>query len=130
MKGSELKHILIVDDSPDLQFLLVQLFKSEGYTISQAFDGRQALDFLQKSPESPSVMLLDIMMPRMDGIELKSELNKDSKFSNIPVIWMSADASALTKAKVLGGVDFLQKPIMDLDALITIVDGAQVQPHQ
>ncbi|MGZ3727563.1 MAG: response regulator, partial [Pseudobdellovibrio sp.] len=59
------KHILIVDDSADLQVLLLQLFKSVGYKISQAYDGRQALNFLETSNPQPSVVLLDIMMPEM-----------------------------------------------------------------
>ena len=121
-----MKHILIVDDSPDLQQLLVRLFKSEGYETTQAFDGRQALELLQNSAVIPSVLLLDIMMPRMDGIELKSEMNKDAKFSDIPVVWMSADSGSLTKARALGGVDYIQKPIKNLEALITTVARAQI----
>ncbi|MGZ3691708.1 MAG: response regulator [Pseudobdellovibrio sp.] len=119
------KHILIVDDSADLQVLLLQLFKSVGYKISQAYDGRQALNFLETSNPQPSVVLLDIMMPEMDGIELKSAMNRDSKLAGIPVIWMSADAGSLNKARALGGVDFIQKPIRDLDGLISKVENTQ-----
>lgn len=117
-----MKHILIVDDSNDLQSLLAKVFKSEGYIVSQAMDGEQAFKMLQTATPLPSAILLDIMMPVMDGLEFKSKLNEDKKFSGIPVVWMSADANSLKKAEALGGEIYIQKPIVNLSALISKIE--------
>src|SRR4051812_42447802 len=114
------KLILIIEDSADLQSLLGQLFESEGYVLSHAFDGQQALEMLSTMPELPSLILLDIMMPVMDGFEFRENQKKDPRINTIPVIMMTADSDPQAKAARLGVEHFFKKPIRDIDKLIDL----------
>ena len=111
-------HILIVEDSPDLQLLLAQLLSGEGYKISRAFNGQQALEFLKTTQELPSLILLDIMMPVMDGFEFRAAQKLDPRIAAIPFVVMTADYNAKLQAKQMGAVDVIQKPILDIESLI------------
>lgn len=117
------KHILIVEDAPELQILLTQLFESEGYIAVQAFNGQQALDILRVMPKLPSFILLDIMMPVMDGFSFRKEQMKDPRLASIPVIVMTADSEPQVKAKQLGVHHFFKKPIRDLDKLLQVAES-------
>jgi CheY-like chemotaxis protein len=110
------KRILIVEDSPDLQSLLEQLLTGEGYTVESALNGQQALDHLNNSQTLPMFILLDIMMPVMDGLALQDKLLKNPKFANIPIVFMTADSHP--EAKVHSG-EFLKKPI-EVDQLLAL----------
>jgi CheY-like chemotaxis protein len=114
------KHILIVEDSPDLQMLLSQVFGLEGYPVSQAFNGKHALDLLHSSKSLPSLILLDIMMPVMDGFEFRNEQEKDPRLAGIPIVVMTADIDSQAKANKLGAVGVIRKPMLDIDALLGI----------
>jgi CheY-like chemotaxis protein len=114
------KHILIVEDAPDLQALLARFFQGEGYTVSRAFNGQEALDWLRTTPHLPSLILLDIMMPVMDGIEFRQQQKQDTRLSAIPVVVMTADSNPLSKALKLDVVEIIRKPITDLDHLLGI----------
>jgi len=115
------KQILIVDDSVDLQMLLAQFFKSEGFKVLQASDGKAALSILESSVTLPTLVLLDVMMPVMDGLEMKAEMNKHSRFSSIPVVWMSADAGSLKKELNRVGELYCQKPLVNLIELLAVI---------
>ena len=105
------KHILVVEDSPDLQALLVRLLEGEGYEMSRAYNGREALELLQSMTQLPSFILLDIMMPVMDGIEFRREQLADPRLAKVPVVVMSADADPQGKAKQLRVANVVRKPI-------------------
>lgn len=125
------KHILIVEDSPDLQALLSQFFMAEGYKTSRASNGQQALDLLHSMSDLPSVILLDIMMPMMDGLEFRDEQKRNLDISKIPVIVMTADANFQSKAEKMGAADFVRKPIEDIDDLLMRVERLHVaQPPE
>lgn len=111
----------------DLQALLSELFKSEGYTLSQAYDGRQALNILHSGKELPSVILLDVMMPVMDGIEFRQLQKKDPLLQKIPVVVMSADSNSQAKAKLLDVSEFIRKPIDNVDKLLAVVERVRLQ---
>ena len=113
------KHLLIIEDSPDLQMLLQQLFKREGYLISQAFNGQEALDLLNKMSEPPALIFLDLMMPVMDGFVFRHEQQKDPRISKIPVVVMSADSHPEVKAESLHASGYVRKPL-DMKKLIEI----------
>jgi CheY-like chemotaxis protein len=74
-------HILVVDDSPDNVFLIQTILEEEGYKISTAEDGPSALAEIEQSP--PSLVLLDVMMPGMDGFEVTKRIRQDTKLSFI-----------------------------------------------
>lgn len=127
MAHTNSKRILLVEDSMDLQALLSELFKSEGYVLSQAYDGRQALDLLHSGQELPSVILLDVMMPVMDGIEFRQAQKQDPLIDKIPVVVMSADSNSQAKAKMLDVNEFIRKPIDNVDKLLEIVERVRLQ---
>lgn len=110
------KHILIVDDvTTNLRFI-GELLKEE-YSLSMARSGDQALKMLKKI--DADLILLDVKMPKMDGIDVMEQLSKDESFRKIPVIFLSADGQEETQDKVyeLGAADFIKKPFEPGDLL-------------
>jgi len=103
--------ILIVDDMPDNLELLAQLFKDE-YSVLVARSGESALGLCQ-SNNPPDLVLLDIMMPGMDGFEVARRMREHPTSESIPVIFVTAmtDQDARLKGLELGAVDFVTKPI-------------------
>lgn len=115
------KHILIVEDSLDLQALLAQLIESEGHSTTLASHGRQALDLLESMPVPPSLILLDLMMPVMDGFEFIKVQLEDPKLSQIPVVVMTADSNPQSNVQNLKVKEVVKKPI-SADLVLEIVD--------
>ncbi len=112
--------ILVVDDQPVNVQLLKRALEREGLTVIPAHSGQDALDLVQR--ELPDLILLDVMMPDMDGIEVCQRLQQDSLHKNIPVIFITARSSKEGRLAGLGvgAVDYITKPI-DLDETIARV---------
>lgn len=112
--------ILVVDDQPVNVQLLKRALEREGLTVIPAHSGQDALDLVQR--EHPDLILLDVMMPDMDGIEVCQRLQQDSLHKNIPVIFITARSSKEGRLAGLGvgAVDYITKPI-DLDETIARV---------
>jgi two-component system sensor histidine kinase/response regulator len=112
--------ILAVDDTPPNLRLLVGLLMSHGYTVSQAEDGRQALQVVAESP--PDLILLDIFMPEMDGYEVCEQLKADPATRDIPVIFISAlnEIDNVVKGFDVGGVDYITKPFNTREVLARV----------
>ena len=102
--------ILIVDDLPDNSNLLARLVKDQGYEASVAFNGPQALELA--AAERPDVILLDVMMPGMDGIEVCRRLKADEELRNIPVILVTAKDldEDVVRGLDAGADDYVTKP--------------------
>jgi len=103
--------ILVVDDNEDNRFTLVRRLKRSGYEhVEVAIDGREALAKLGAEPFD--LMLLDIMMPEMDGYEVLEHVKKDMRLRHIPVVMISAadQIESIVKCIELGAEDFLSKP--------------------
>ncbi len=102
--------ILIVDDTPVNLHLLTRILTNQGYDVRLAQDGHTALASARAKP--PDLILLDIMMPEMDGYEVCEELKADKNTTDIPVIFISAMNEVLDKVKAfsIGGVDYITKP--------------------
>jgi two-component system NarL family sensor kinase len=102
--------ILIVDDIPENLQLLAGMLSEQGYIMRLAPDGQLALQFVQVSP--PDLILLDILMPDMDGYEVCKELKTSPATQDIPVIFISALHEVFDKVKAfsVGGVDYITKP--------------------
>jgi two-component system NarL family sensor kinase len=102
--------ILIVDDIPENLQLLAGMLSEQGYIVRLAPDGQLALQFVQVSP--PDLILLDILMPDMDGYEVCKELKMSPTTQDIPVIFISALHEVFDKVKAfsVGGVDYITKP--------------------
>jgi CheY-like chemotaxis protein len=114
------KTVLVVDDDRDIRDVLTDALEAEGYRVITAGDGQEALDWLRSGAARPCVMLLDLMMPRMDGIQLRTELLNDPELARIPVVVLSADPSAIVAAKSLSFAGSLRKPV-PLEALLAAV---------
>lgn len=114
------KRLLIVEDSRDFQALLRHLFSSEGYSVECALNGKEALELLRSGVRLPDLILLDIMMPVMDGFEFRREQERDAKLAGIPIVVMTAHGDAqVCKAKI-GAKDFIKKP-PDMNDLLDVV---------
>ena len=112
--------VLIVDDDPAVVEGLSELLEEEGYDVAVAKDGRDALDQLRTGLR-PSVILLDLMMPRMDGWDFRHEQMKDAELRDIPTIVISAAGFSATSVKAqLGDIEFGPKP-PDAQALLDAI---------
>ncbi len=110
------KNILVVEDDENIRELLIELLLSEGYSVRSAINGRDALTSISES-ELPDLILMDLMMPVMDGYELRRELLKNQLWSNIPTIVMSAETNAKEKLESYNISALLTKPV-ELDTIL------------
>ena len=115
--NDSLTRILVVDDEPSNIFLLEGLLSAEGFAVSTAFNGREAL--VKVKTEAPDVVLLDIMMPEITGIDVLEKLKSDPEVSDIPVIMVTAKSEAEDVAEALGkgAVEYIKKPINEIEML-------------
>ncbi|WP_017719076.1 sensor histidine kinase [Kamptonema formosum] len=111
--------ILVVDDSPDNVLLIQTILEEEGYEIITAENGSTALALIEKSP--PDLVLLDVMMPGMDGYEVTRRIRANTKLPFIPILLITAyDQSSLVQGLDMGADDFIRKPV-ELDELLARV---------
>jgi signal transduction histidine kinase len=116
---SSLDHILVVDDSPDNVFLIQTILEEEGYAISTAENGPSALAQIEQSP--PQLVLLDVMMPGMDGFEVTQRIRKNTKLPFIPILLITAyDQPSVAQGLDMGADDFIRKPV-EVDELLARV---------
>jgi len=103
-------HILVVDDSEVLRRIVVFNLVRNGYTVSEASDGEEALQKLKES--TPDLVILDIMMPKMNGFEVLKVMKQDENLSKVPVIVLTAKGGEndLQEGLKLGADIFLTKP--------------------
>lgn len=112
--------ILIIDDLPENLQLLLEVLGDADYSISTAINGQMALDSI--SEIDPDLILLDIMLPDMDGYKVIRQLKKNRSTSDIPVIFISAlsDSADKVKAFQAGGVDYISKPFRAEEVLARV----------
>jgi CheY-like chemotaxis protein len=110
--------LMVVDDDEDIREMAKLVLESEGHCVATAADGLEAWQRLEAG-ESPSLILLDLMMPRMDGEQFLHALRASARAS-IPVVIMSGHNAASVKARELDANDCLTKPI-ELDDLLEMV---------
>ncbi len=105
------KTILVVDDEKDLLDLIEYNLKKEGFQVLKAENGEQGIALAKES--KPDLVLLDIMMPRMDGLEAVEIMRKDDDLKRIPIIFLTARSDEKTEVEGLnkGGDDYITKPI-------------------
>ena len=111
INNNERQNVLIVDDSPMNRFFLKEILKDE-FDILEAADGMEALNVLHAHESEISCMLLDIVMPKMNGFDVLQEMNLDRLIEKIPVIVISGDESvnSIRKAYDLRATDFINRP--------------------
>lgn len=108
--------ILVVEDDEAIRETMTEILELEGYKVEARENGQVALDYLASTKELPSVILLDLMMPVMDGFEF-CENKSHTPFSHIPVVVMSADGHVKQKQNQTQAVAYFKKPI-DLDQMM------------
>jgi DNA-binding response OmpR family regulator len=107
--------VLIVDDDPVVRRMLPLSFESEGFDVSTASDGLEGLEAMRR--DKPNVVVLDIMMPKLDGMRVMNELQDDDDLRGMPVILLSAKATSLDIDLGLkaGASDYVTKPCDPID---------------
>ncbi len=117
--------ILVVDDSPTIRRVVSAILERHGYETSLAFDGEDALDALQRHEVKPDLVLLDFVMPRMNGYQFCRALRADPELAAMPVVLMSAKSDRIRDQFVqqTGAIDAITKPF-DAQALVAVVENA------
>lgn len=130
MAARELNNILIVDDTPQNLHLLVDLLTMYEYKVRPVPNGKLALSAAEINP--PDLILLDIMMPDLNGYEVCKQLKTNPKTKDIPVIFISAGNEAIDKVKAfaIGGVDYISKPFQIHEVLMRIKNQLAVKSLQ
>lgn len=111
--------VLVVDDEPDIRQLLTEILHDEACTVATAHHGAAALDYLHQTPALPQVILLDVMMPVMDGLAFLHAKLADPLLTAIPVVLLSAHLRLRPEVLELPIEAFLPKPL-DYDLLVAI----------
>ncbi len=114
------KRILIVDDNQDTIHILTVILNQGGYSTYAARDGVEALQKIQE--EAPALVLLDIMMPKLDGFGVLEVMRSNPRMSQIPVLIISAKVDRASKARSveLGAKDYIVKPINPDEILLKV----------
>lgn len=115
------RNILLVEDDDDFRLGLAECLRGEGYLVTCAANGLEALSHLKQTPTPPSVVLLDLKMPVMNGWDFRKRMLEDSALSSIPVIVLTG-AVGPTEMASLHASARLNKPI-DFASLMTMLEG-------
>jgi DNA-binding response OmpR family regulator len=114
--------VLVIDDEPPIRLLCRVNLEAEGMTVLEAADGPSGLDVAKE--EGPDVILLDVMMPGLDGWSVAERLLEDDRTSEIPIIFLTARAEFRDRARGidLGGIEYITKPFNPLELAPTVRD--------
>src|SRR5919204_5833810 len=108
---SDRLHVLVADDEPHIGRIIKMKLEQGPFTVTLAYDGREALDVLERSPDV-ALVLLDLMMPRMSGLDVLARMRSDDRWKAIPIIILTAAGQEQhpRQAMALGASEFLTKP--------------------
>jgi len=110
--------ILLIEDEKTLRFLIVQTLTQEGFEVEEAVDGEEGIQKLKNN--KPDLILLDLVLPGMNGFEVLSKIKKDSELESIPVVILSnlGQEEEIKKGMNLGATDYLIKAHFTLDQIV------------
>ena len=125
MHKSEERHILLVDDDGHLAKMLTFLFMANGFKLENAQNGLDALEVLKRI--KPEAIILDIMMPVMNGFEFLKQVKEDTALKDLPVIVLSALPSTNNQEKVLslGAYDYIVKPFKSSELIKKTIEAIE-----
>jgi len=113
--------VLVVEDDRDLRDAVAEILEEEGFAVAGAADGREALDALRGAGAAEfCLVLLDMRMPVMTGIEFRREQLRDPRIAEVPVVAFTADARDRGEPALLGITSFISKPV-DVERLLEVV---------
>lgn len=114
------KRILVIDDLPENVFMLQDRLEHEGYKVLTAYNGKSGIEKAQN--EVPDLILLDVMMPDINGFEVCKTLVSDSRTSDIPIIFVTAktDPEDIKEGLDAGAYDYIKKPINKIELLARV----------
>lgn len=121
-----MKKILVIDDLPENVFMLQDRLEHEGYEVITAYDGKSGIE--KAKSERPDLILLDVMMPDITGIEVCKTLVVDKKTSGIPIILVTAksDAEDTKEGLEAGAFDYIKKPINRIDLVARVMSALKL----
>ena len=119
-------NILLVDDEPNILIALEFLMKQEGYTVEKAKDGQAALDLMETF--TPDVVILDVMMPGMDGFEVAKKIREDAALFNTQIIFLTAKGTKEDRRKGYksGGEIYLTKPFDNAELIESVAYALKI----
>lgn len=123
-----MKSVLIVEDDPDIAALARHWLEREGYSVQHVLTGIAALEHLATDP-LPDVVLLDVMLPKVDGFEILRRLRTGARTQNLAVIMVTSFTrdKDVQRGRELGANDYIVKPMMELDFLGRVAAAAGVK---
>jgi len=127
-RNASRRNILVVDDDAALRNTLIEALEGEGYRTTSASNGLEALERLRGEKTPPAVILLDMMMPVMDGWAFRDEQQRDPQLAEIPVVVFSAQGNVKEMASEVSASAYLKKPVTlkELLAILVKFCGHQV----
>ena len=114
------KHILLVEDDEVILSLLKELLENANYSVDCAQNGAEALHLLRSKAQLPSLILLDLMMPVMDGFQFMEAQSQDASLNQIPVVAMSADSQIKERLRNTPAKEYFRKPLKIASVLETV----------
>ena len=114
------KHVLLAEDEPNIVESLTFLLDRAGFEVSVETDGQKALD--RARAEQPDVLILDVMLPEMDGYEILRRLRADQRTAALPILMLTAKGQPKDRATAedLGATEFMTKPFSNADVVATV----------
>jgi CheY-like chemotaxis protein len=106
-----MKKILIAEDRPSSRELIRTVLEGCGYSVSEASDGRQAVEVAKR--ENPDLLIVDLQMPALDGLGVLAELRRDERFADVPIVALTASAMQGDRERALeaGFTEYITKPV-------------------
>ncbi|MCK5122598.1 MAG: response regulator [Candidatus Pacebacteria bacterium] len=122
MNSSKNRKILVIEDEATLQRALNEVLSKEGYEVVSALDGLKGLELVQR--ENPDLILLDIILPKMDGFEVLKKIKENGEISKIPIIILTnlSDVNDIQKALDLGATTYLVKADFHIEDVLKKIE--------
>jgi len=120
-KETEGPDVLVIEDDRFIRDIFVQKLKSEGFQVTEAVDGRRALELL--TAHAPELILLDLLLPDIDGFEILERIKKEPPLAKVPVIVLSnlGDQESIAHARALGAADYLIKAHYTPEEIVAVI---------